>query len=697
MSTLKKETMAPYIGNPIVGFWDNISNNDIDMYLDWAELSHTKVGNNWVTEISWSIYLVSEQYGNIISNTKKNWSLKALSYTDTNIAPTVTPKEGSTYISISSNSKVELASGTAKITRSSDEAATNYDVDFIFELPFDITYNGERYYYSSFDFTFKLSAILDEATIATCANFTDTGEISLTYNLGAGVTKLEVCISGDKPIYYYTTPPEDQWSSWVDIPLSSNGSFSAVVSSTFAAFLRSGPLSKVTSATCYYYLKSYFADGSVVYDAKAARVSLATTDINLVADVYDINPATLAITGNKNIFIKYMSNAEYVLNATPVPAGASLVSCYVQHGNYKGEPPTGVINGVENGSFYFYAKDSRGIIKTKEIERDVYDYVKLTCNASATTELSGDLGTGATVRLTMNGNYFNGTFGGKKNELKIWVKHTQPDGSMGDWVDLSPLLYETDGNTFTFGTTITGLTYEIPYTFKCKCADKLMEVESEEFTIRVLPVFDWGNNDFNFNATVNMYKTPVLRFNRDTGNIVLSGGEEGKIYLRPTGTDVTDNEVIIHENGNVDVSGNLDAAGLTVNGVPVTTPANYLMESGTEAMGTNGTWYWEKWSNGKAVCWGTRNFGSWNISGSTGNYKTPSSFKQSFPLGLFAYPPDCVQMTLGLNGSTYTPWIALQGTENHTASQTAPFVICNTMSGQLGSTHVAFHAIGRWK
>lgn len=697
MSTLNSGTIKGLYGDPIMGEWNN-TDNGIYIYMDWAELSHTKNGNNWITEISWEVYIKSDKYGEVQSTAKKNWSMEALYYTSTNVTPVITPKSGTNSVAISPNSTVTLASGIATFTRSSVEAGANFDTTLLYKQSLGITYDGKNYQSVTVDFDFKLSAVLDEAKIVTCADFTDIGEIALTYSTGSGVTKLEVCIAGSKGPYYFETEPTDQWSSWVDIPLSSNGSFSATVGESFRTYLRNVPLSKVTSTTCYYYLKSYFSDGSVVYDAKAARVSLANTDINLVADVYDINPVTLAVTGNKNIFIKYMSNAEYVLEATPVPSGSTLVSCYVQNENYKGEPPKGVINGVESGSFYFYAKDSRGIVKTKEIERDVYDYVKLTCNASATTELSGELGTGATVRLTMNGNYFNGTFGGKKNELKIWVKHTQPDGSMGDWVDLSPLLYETDGNTFTFGTTITGLTYEIPYTFKCKCADKLMEVESEEFTIRVLPVFDWGDNDFNFNATVNMYKNTVLRYNTDTNNVVVSSGGEGKIYFRPGGTSVTDGEVIIHQNGNMEVSGNLDAAGISVNGTPLSTPANYLMETGTEAMGTNGTWYWEKWSNGKAECWGTRNFGSTSVTtSSSGSYKNSTALKQSFPSGLFKYAPDCVLMTLGLTSGTYSPWIAVQGTANHTASETASFVFCNDISVQLSSTHVSFHAIGRWK
>lgn len=693
MSNLNSGTVAAGV---ILGEL-NSSNNGIYMYLDWQELSHTKSGNNWATEVFWKVYITSDKYGEITSTDEKEWRIEAIHPTDSGVNPTITPNEGTNRVDISPNSTITLASGSITYTRTSSEAGTDYMTTLVFKQYFGITYDGRDYRWVTKDFNFYLSPVLDEALIVTCDDFTDIGELSLTYSTGTGVTKLEMCIAGSKGPYYFNTPPTDTWCSWINIPLSSNGSFSAVVSETFKQYLHSGPLSTATSKTCYYYLKSTFADGSVVYDAKAARVTLSFSDINLVSDVYDINPKTIAVTGDKYTFVKYMSNAEYILEAKSVPDGASLVSCYVQNANYKGEPPKGVMNNIENGSFYFYAKDSRGIVKTNTIERTVYDYIKPTCNGEASTELSGELGTGATVKLKISGNFFNGSFGSNKNQLSLYVKHTQNDGTMGEWVDLSSLGCEYNGNTYSLTTTITGLTYEIPYEFHCKCADKLMEIECEPFTIRVLPIFDWSNDDFNFNTKVNMYKNTVLCYNRETNNVVISGGNEGKIYLRPTGTDVTNNEVIIHENGNVEVSGNLDASGISVNGIPLSEPANYLMSTGTEAMGNNGTWYWEKWSNGKAVCWGTRNFGATSVNTSSGGAYKSSNLQQSFPSGLFKYAPDCIQMNLVLTSGSYCPWIAIQGTANHTASETAQFAFCNNTNVQLASTHVSFYIIGRWK
>ena len=491
-------------------------------------------------------------------------------------------------------------------------------------------------------------------------------------------------------------------TSGVRVENINSGHYEAALSTTLQKQIREVWLKDKTKTTVYYILKSFFADESYLIDMAFCNVTLANTDMTLLADVYDINPKTVAATGNKYTFIRYMSNAEYTISATPVPAGADIVSCYVQNGTYKGEPPTGIINGVENGSFYFYAKDSRGVVKTQTIERTMLNYSKLTCHTVASTELSGDLATGAKVKLVISGNYFDGSFGAVSNELVIEIKHTQNDGSMGDWVVLTQgLIPDIRNGTYSLDMNITGLVYDRTYDFYCRVSDKLMSVEAEPFTLKVLPVFDWSEFDFNFNTPVNMFKNTVLRYNMDVHNTVLSGGSGGKIYLRPSGTDETDGEVILHSSGNVEVSGNLDVSGeIYKNGVTYTPPVDHIVERGTEAMGTNGTWYWEKWSSGKAVCWGTRNFGSTTLSNqvSTTCY-TGVLWTQNFPSGLFKYAPDSVQMTLACMGqNTHGVILTARGADNHTASKTGGFNLMSTYnSATVTQSNISFYAIGRWK
>lgn len=656
--------------------------------FQYEETNQTKNSSgNWISTVQWSVKLQSfDEYGAIESSASKKWTLKINgSQVDS----------GTNTIGMSANSTITLASGTFSFTRTTPGYSEYLTATF--SQNFAITFNGT--YISSDGFTedIKLGAIVEDAYITEPypSVLYDSEDIWFNYYPGVGLTKLEFCIS-------YDINATNRISDWTDIADIDAGYYEATMTDDLRSYIRYQVLYSTSSKQAFYLLKSYFADGTTVITNYPILIKAKDSEVVVTADVYDVNEKTLAVTGDKNVFVKYASIAEFNYTAESTPEGADIVTHYVQNGNYKVEGYSGQITGVEDGTFFFYAKDSRGNTDSEEIVREMIDYVKPTCNSMATTELSGDLGTGATVRLTIKGNFFNGSFGAVDNTLAIWVKHTQNDGSEGEWVDLTPLTYTTDGNTYTFTTTITGMSYDRLYTFNCKVVDLISEVESAPFALRVLPVFDWSQGDFNFNVPVNMFKNTILRYNSEVNNTVLSGGEEGKIYLRPGGTDVTDGEVILHSNGNMEVSGNLDVTGnILNNGVPFNPPVDYIIEQGTEAMGTNGTWYWEKWNSGKAVCYGTRNFGASTTGstfGSTGMYRS-AEYKQNFPSGLFADTPDSIQMTLLASGTNVNcAWLSPYGTTYASSSSTGGFVFASIASGTaLQRSDISFHVVGRWK
>ena len=69
--------------------------------------------------------------------------------------------------------------------------------------------------------------------------------------------------------------------------------------------------------------------------------------------------------------------------------------------------------------------------------------------------LSGE--TDADALVTIGGNYFNSSFSeGQANALKLEVRYSNPDGSMGHWIDLT-----AQGHNPTF----TDNTYSLSVTF----------------------------------------------------------------------------------------------------------------------------------------------------------------------------------------------------------------------------------------
>ena len=525
------------------------------------------------------------------------------------------------------------------------------------------------------------------AKVLTADNFTDEDNPTITYSnpAGSGATLLQACISftgGDDDIPY------------MDIS-KTGSSYTFNLTDDERNTLRLAAVN-AQSITVRFYVK--VTVGGTTYWDYVDR-TFTVVNCNPIVDnptVKDIKPETLALTGDENTVVRYESMVEYGFEVTAMKS-ATIVSQGVQCGNkIVTGLAQGVIDDVESNLFVFSATDSRGLTTTATVEKNLVDYVKPTCYQTITTELVGE--TGAKVDLTISGNYFNGSFGLTDNTLKLEVRHTQNDGTMGDWVDLTDGLIPTfNGNTYELDIEISGFDYSQSYTFQCRATDKLNYVESAQYVVKVLPVFDWDNDDFNFNVPVNMNGETVLRHNAEAGNTVLSGSG-GHIYLRPKGTNSTSNETIFNPDGSVDFKGpvRVDGEEVLVGEIPQQA-ADYVVDYGSTSMGSNGTWYWEKWNSGKAVCWGTRNYGRLAVtstySNTSGYYS--SSFQQTFPSGLFNAAPSFTAANMACyDDDDDTRW---QASRSMVSASSMYLSVRSAMSITLPSSYISIHAIGRWK
>ena len=451
----------------------------------------------------------------------------------------------------------------------------------------------------------------------------------------------------------------------------------------------------------YYLFKTVRAINSsyYTYDEKSFNTSIQRTltivgcNPTLNPTVKDIKQETLALTGDENTFIRYASMAEYAINAV-ASKEASIVTQYVQCGSKKiVDLPQGVIDNVESADFKFYILDSRNMAASSTVFKNLVEYVKPTCYQTAKIELSGE--TGAKVNVTINGSYYNGSFGAADNTLLVEMRYTDDNGDMGDWivVNEAPTF---DGTSYTVETSVSGFSYSKAYVFQCRVTDKIYTAQSSQYTIRLLPIFDWSEKDFNFNIPVNidanelnMSQETILRYNDLSNRAILSGGGGG-VYLRPNGTESTDGEMIIKPDGSVSFGGtvNLDN-GFTIGGKTI---ADYIVETGEEAMGTNGTWYWAKWASGKAECWGCRNFGNTAVTTAWGNLYRSAVFSQSLPDGLFKTTPDVI--TMNVVNSNYGGWICKHENSAPSAVTTGSFIFTRPASATVSPLYIGFHVIG---
>ena len=325
--------------------------------------------------------------------------------------------------------------------------------------------------------------------------------------------------------------------------------------------------------------------------------------------------------------------------------GASIVSYSATNGSTTFTDTIGLFTNVNSNVFKFLATDNRGLSAQKEITLNLIDYWKPTCNIETTLELDGE--TTARAGIKISGEFFNGSFGAENNSIDILVKHS---ASNGEWVSLLydlPVPFEPtiDGNSYYIELGISELDYSAPFTCQAKVVDALAEVFSAEVTKTIYPVFDWSNEDFNFNVPVVFQK-----------GFTVAGGE---------GSSVID----------------------------------YIIEQGTESMGSNGTWYWEKWESGKAICYGMRNFGKAAITSAFGSmYKTSSYYTQALPTGLFSSMPTYVSKeVMNATDGSFQVWSDGGGVSPTTKDIIGGFFFARPSSYTVWDTNVAFYVVGRWK
>ena len=416
--------------------------------------------------------------------------------------------------------------------------------------------------------------------------------------------------------------------------------------------------------------------------------------------VKDIKEETIALTGDENTFVRYESMAEFAFNAV-ASKHAEIVSYSIHCGTkVLNDLSVGVIEDVESGNFTFNVVDSRAMQAQSTVFKNFVEYVKPTCYQKLNMEMSGEFST--RVVLSIEGNYYNGSFGAVDNSLLLQTRYKEGNGEFTDWITITDAP-TFNGTTYSVKTTIEGFSYSKAYTFQCRAVDKLNTVQSAEYTLRIYPVFDWGENDFNFNVPVNingslsMDNEQIIRHNKAANNTVLSA-TGGKVYVRPNGSEDTYGELVVNSDGSVNMSGDLNVDGnitfkeFSIDG---NTLADYVIETGEEAMGTNGTWYWRKWASGKSEAWGCRNFGNMAVTTTWGNLYRSAVFTQDLPEKVFIRTPDSIN--INIVHSNYGGWICKHEQTAPSAVTTGSFIFVRPASATVSPTNIGFYIVGEWK
>lgn len=383
------------------------------------------------------------------------------------------------YGSLPSKTWVTVKTITATVSHNSDGAGNCYLYALI-NGPGATTMEGT---YVSGSATVTLDRIPRYASLKSVSDFTDEANPVIIYSNPAGtaVSSLQVCISLDGVAAK---------TSYKDVPKTGTEYTLSLTEAERNSLRAAAPNSNTLQV--YFLLKTILGSGSNV-DVQSAKMQIVNADPVVSPAVVDTNSTTKTLTGDPSILVALHSTASVTINAT-AQKYATIKSKKVEHG-------TVTLTGdgtlaVTNNPIKITVTDSRGNQTTQNAANTIVPYINPTC------VIGNDLPeTDGSYKLSVSGVFYNGSIGKTANSLTVQYRYKAAGDSYGSWYTFGSV--SKSGNTYSATANITGLDYQTVYTFQVRTIDAIHTsgVIAERAVVSE-PVFDWGQNDFNFNVPV---------------------------------------------------------------------------------------------------------------------------------------------------------------------------------------------------
>ena len=236
----------------------------------------------------------------------------------------------------------------------------------------------------------------------------------------------------------------------------------------------------------------------------------------------DTNSDTIALTGSNKKIIKGFSDVKVTTTAT-AKNSADISSVSVTCGSAKKTGTSVTFSDAESATIKATAKDSRGYSNSaKASGMTLVNYIVPTIVAS----ISRESPTSDVVNISVSGKWFNGGFGSVTNTLKLQVKYKpKSQSAYADSDKYLDMTVKTSGNTYTATLSISGLEYTNAYSIRIRASDAIHvyggplaePIYKNTELSKGVPVFDWGEEDFQFNVPVNMPKNRYFIDDGDCG------------------------------------------------------------------------------------------------------------------------------------------------------------------------------------
>ncbi len=334
--------------------------------------------------------------------------------------------------------------------------------------------------------TVALDTIPRHASLTAAPNFNDEENPTINYSNPAGdaITSIKACIANANGTVVY--------AAYRDIP-KNGSSYTFELTEEEREALRWATINSNTLAVKFYVTS--VIGGIENYSTLDKILTIVNATPELTVSAKDTGGYSVPLTGNENKIIKGFNYVNVSMSSVP-KKGATIKLQSITNGSQKINGSSGGFTDTENSTFIFSLTDSRGNTVNKNLTLDMVDYVKLTCNLDAKNPTAdGDM------ILKISGNYFNGNFGAVDNTLDVEYRYKENDGDYGDWIAAEPIP-TISGSTYETIINLTGLNYRSSYTFQARAIDKVGTILSNEKKVKTIPVYDWGENDFQFNVDI---------------------------------------------------------------------------------------------------------------------------------------------------------------------------------------------------
>lgn len=441
------------------------SSNSFTLELTLVEQSTSTAGNSSTLSYTLKLKSTTKNFAQYGVGAAVKLDNQTVAVRDRGSAPKIT---------LGTYSEVTLLSGTRTVAHTSDGSkvmALAYSLDMASAsyTPGPMSGSG----------TMTLTKIPRGATITSAPNFTDEDDPVVKVSNPAGV-------SVQLGIF------KDSTHALADYRTISGTAYTFRLTQAEREAMRRVDTTKNTAQVRFYVKSTVGGQTFITYLTRTLTIQTPAPTLN--PTVEDVNPTTLALTGESGNLVKYHSQVAVKTGAQAVK-GASLVRQSVTCGGHT-LTGDGTLEGVESGTIVVSATDSRGNTTAKTVERKLVGYVRLSCTlGQGTPDASGR------YDLEVAGACYYGSFGEADNTLTVEYRYrAQGTEAWGAWtaVDRTTPM----GFTYVAHATVEGLDYQTAYEFQARATDALEQVESGVQVVKASPGFDWGKDDFAFHIPV---------------------------------------------------------------------------------------------------------------------------------------------------------------------------------------------------